>query len=224
MRERVVEPRAHFVALIARVVAGRVVPALLAVFGECVERRPDRTAADVLAVEVAPRLGERVIAPGLERGPAVTDVGGHPIVGAFRFRCVADQRQVERSAGRVRHSACAQVKEVAVHVGGVTMHVIEPPRTRPIWLATPTVNSLTLGEVTLLDSRAQPWDVGRRPRRAIVPAVGKEPVPQNRQGLIGGQIRCASGIDRRSLVEPAVARLPAARRPASTSAVLIPAT
>src|SRR5436309_15099119 len=61
--------------------------------------------------------------------------------------------------------------------------------------------------------RAEARDVRRGPRGATVAAVCVEPVPQDWQRLIGGQIGSTPGVDRRALIEPTEARLPAAGRP-----------
>src|SRR2546425_10876816 len=54
--------------------------------------------------------------------------------------------------------------------------------------------------------------MGRRPRRAIVPAIGEEPVPEYRQRLVGRQVWAASRVDGRTLIEPTEARLAASSR------------
>src|SRR2546425_8798061 len=61
--------------------------------------------------------------------------------------------------------------------------------------------------------RAEARDVRRGPRRATVAAVCIEPIPQDWQRLIGGQIGSTPGVDWRALIEPTEARLSAACRP-----------
>src|SRR6185295_9048475 len=63
-----------------------------------------------------------------------------------------------------------------------------------------------------VDLRAQARNVRRRPRRAVVAAVGEEPVPQNRQRPVRGEIRTRAGVDVRTLIIPAETRLTAASR------------
>src|SRR4051812_29604382 len=97
--------------LIARIVAARVVPALLPVFRERIERAANRAAADVLAVEVSPGPRQRVVRADLGPRPAVAPVRGQAVIDTPRLRGITDQGQIERTAGSIGDSPGAEVQE-----------------------------------------------------------------------------------------------------------------
>src|SRR5204862_3181637 len=128
-----------------------------------------------------------------------------------RLRGVADERQIERPARAVGHAPRRQIEEVAVHVRGTAMDDVQPPFEAADGVGDSKRHLVRArrGHVAAYP-RAQARNVRRRPRRALVAAVGEEPVPQDRQRLVRRQIWTGPGIDVRPLIEPAEARLTSA--------------
>ena len=186
-RQVVGRPRAHAVALIGGQIALREAPRRIEELRILQDVRLERSAADVLAVDVAEKLGQGVVPTGRE-------LGVQPVGSLQRQRrvlprdgvAVLHERQIELLADGVRHFPRRRVRPVRIEIGELAAHHVgayDAARADPAADAGRELVHMRRIE-RAVDLRVHARQLGQ-PRLAVGPAVGVEPVEQLPQRRLG---------------------------------------
>src|SRR5262249_31220802 len=116
-RDAIRHPEPRTMPLIHLQVARRIVPRFLLVLGVLRALKVYRPAADVLPLEIAPRVRQRVLAADFRRGiQSILALRREPSVLSFDRIDIFDQREIERLAEAVGHLAGRSVDDGGVKV------------------------------------------------------------------------------------------------------------
>ena len=160
-----------------------------------------------LAIEVAPRLRQRVVAAKVDAiANAIGDLRAQARVFALGLVAVANQVEVLRLPPRIDHRPRREIAEVRVEVGILPIQRVDAHRAARADLTRHAAHHLVHARrhQVAVHPRVHTRNLRerRRPRRA---AVGVEPVEQRAQRLIGSNQAAGRRVDVRIDRRPVIA-------------------